>query len=128
MSFLLVLFLFAPLKATIVNPSEVKWTHEKGGAPEAERAVFRGDDSTGALELLVRFEGGHVFKPHWHASNEHLILFEGQMTVNGKTLEAGGIAFLPAKEVQTLVCSSKTRCSFYLAWDGNPKSNPPPVQ
>lgn len=128
MSFLLVIFLLAGPKHVVVNPSEAKWEHEKGGAPEAESVLVRADETTGALELLVRYEGGHVFKPHWHESNERLILFEGQMSVNGKTLEPSGVAYLPAKEMQSLSCTSKTRCSFYLYWDGNPKTHPPPVQ
>ena len=39
-------------------------------------------------------------------------------------LSAGGYAYLPAKELQKLSCSSATRCTFYLAWDGKPQSHP----
>jgi glyoxylate utilization-related uncharacterized protein len=38
-------------------------------------------------------------------------------------LNTGGYAYLPAKEVQKLYCSSATRCTFYLAWDGKPQSH-----
>jgi quercetin dioxygenase-like cupin family protein len=75
---------------------------------------------------LVRFPGGHVIPPHWHESNERVILLEGQMTLKqdqGDTvLNTGGYAYLPAKEVQRLSCSSTTRCTFYLAWDGKQQS------
>jgi hypothetical protein len=33
-------------------------------------------------------------------------------------LEAGGYAFLPAKEAQHTKCVSTTRCAFYVFWDG----------
>jgi hypothetical protein len=42
----------------------------------------------------------------------------------GRTIGAGGYAFLPAHEVQRLSCTSKTRCTFYLSWDGKPDSQP----
>jgi quercetin dioxygenase-like cupin family protein len=68
-----------------------------------------------------------VIPPHWHDSNERVIVLEGQLTFrrdSGDTLlDEGGFAFLPAHEVQRLSCSSKTRCTFYLAWDGKPQSH-----
>jgi quercetin dioxygenase-like cupin family protein len=77
---------------------------------------------------LVRYPAGHVIAPHFHDSNERLIVAEGQMTLKKDTgdavIDAGGYAYLPAKEVQRLSCTSKTRCTFYLLWDGNPQSHP----
>ena len=79
------------------------------------------------MELLVRFPAGHVFAPHWHESNERIMVLEGRLSVNqdsGETsLEPGGFAFLPAHDVQRLKCTSTTRCTLYLSWDGNPKSH-----
>jgi hypothetical protein len=53
---------------------------------------------------------------------------QGQLTLrqdSGATaLNTGGFAYLPAGEVQRLACTSTTRCTFYLAWDGNPRSTP----
>jgi quercetin dioxygenase-like cupin family protein len=81
------------------------------------------------MELLVRFPGGHVIKPHWHESNERIVVLEGQLTLHqdarDTALNLGGYAYLPAREVQRLSCSSKTRCTFYLAWDGPPASHAP---
>jgi glyoxylate utilization-related uncharacterized protein len=63
-----------------------------------------------------------VFGPHWHSTNERIILIEGRLSMrqgaDEKFLEPGGYAFLPAKEVQRLMCVSKTRCTFYVYWDG----------
>lgn len=116
-----------PASTVLTNLDTAKWTHEKGDPPESEAAVLREDSKSGGMEMLVRFPGGHVIKPHWHDSNERIIVLEGQLTLrqdNGETaLNAGGFAFLPAKEVQRLSCSSKTRCTFYLSWDGKPDSH-----
>jgi hypothetical protein len=68
---------------------------------------------TGGMDLLVRFPAGHVIPPHFHDSNEHIIVAEGQLRLRQ---DSG--------EVQRLSCSSKTRCTFYLSWDGKPESHP----
>ena len=86
------------------------------------------DRSTGGMDLLVRFPAGHVIAPHFHDSNERVIVVEGQLTLRQDTgdalIDAGGYAFLPARELQRLSCTSKTRCTFYLSWDGKPDSHP----
>jgi quercetin dioxygenase-like cupin family protein len=114
----------------ITNHSTAKWVHEAGDAPGSESVTLREDPQTGALELLVRYPAGHVFKPHWHSANERMILIEGRMSLrqgNGPEtfLESGGYAFLPAKEVQRSACISKTRCTFYVYWDGKLDFHPP---
>jgi len=119
-----------PSKAIIVNLKTAHWTHEKGSPPETEGVVIRSDAATGATDLLARYPAGHVIKPHFHDSNEHIFVAEGQLTLTEDTgkmiIDVGGFAFLPAHEVQRIACTSSTRCSFYLSWDGNPKSHPAP--
>ena len=114
--------------AFLTNLATAKWTHDKGDPPGSESVFLRADPQTHGIELLVRFPSGHVIAPHWHDANERIIVLEGQLTLRqdaGETaLDAGGVAFLPAKEVQRLSCTSKTRCTFYLAWDGKPSSHP----
>jgi quercetin dioxygenase-like cupin family protein len=109
--------------AAVTNLDTAKWVRDK----ESESVLLHTDPATGGMELLVRFPGGHVISPHWHESNERIIVLEGQMTLKqdqGDTiLNTGGYAYLPAKEVQKLSCSSATRCTFYLAWDGKPQSH-----
>ena len=130
--FLLVLFAAALAsaqpQAVITNLDSAKWAHDKGDPPGSESVVLRTDEKSGGMELLVRYPAGHVFKPHFHESNERIIILEGQITLkrdSGETaLDAGGVAFLPAREVQRFSCTSKTRCTFYLAWDGSPRSFP----
>jgi len=108
--------------SVIVSREESKWVHEAKDPPGVESVFLREDSSTGGMELLVSFPAGHVFAPHWHDSNERIIVMEGSLKIGEKTIGAGSYAFLAAKEVQRLSCASKTKCVFYLSWDGNPKS------
>ncbi|HEY1341363.1 MAG TPA: cupin domain-containing protein [Bryobacteraceae bacterium] len=114
--------------AVLANLDTAQWTHDKGDPPGSEGVMLRADPKTGGIELLVRFPGGHVIAPHRHESNERIIVLEGQLTLrqdSGDTaLNPGGFAFLPAREVQRLSCTAKTRCTFYLAWDGKPATHP----
>jgi quercetin dioxygenase-like cupin family protein len=72
----------------------------------------------------VRYPAGHVFAPHWHRTNERIIVLEGRLSLRQgdavKYLDPGGFAYLPANEVQVMACVSETRCAFYLSWDGKP--------
>jgi len=115
-------------QAVIVNPAEAKWTREANDPPGAESFLLREDARTGAVELFVRYPGGHVFAPHWHNANERIMLIEGRLSLRQGTelkyLEPGGFAFLPAKEVQVMSCISETRCTFYLSWDTKPDFHP----
>ena len=114
--------------AIVVNLDTAHWTHEQGSLAGSEGAMIRVDPVSGAMDLLVRFPPGHVIAPHFHDSNERIFVAEGQLTLRKESadvvLKTGGFAFLPAGEVQRLSCSSTTRCSFYLSWDGKPNSHP----
>jgi quercetin dioxygenase-like cupin family protein len=122
MKFILLTLAVAALGAgqTVTNLDTAKWTHDK----ESDSVLLHTDAATGGMELWVRFPAGHVIAPHWHDSNERIIVLEGQLTVGDSVLNTGGFAYLPAKEVQRLSCTSSTRCTFYLAWDGKPQSHP----
>jgi len=108
--------------AVLANLSTAKWGHDAGDPPGSESVTLREDAQTGAVELLVRYPAGHVFAPHWHSANERIVLLEGRMSMRQgeaeKFLDPGGYAFLPAKELQRMACVSKTRCTFYVYWDG----------
>ena len=108
--------------AVVVNMDQAKWTREAKDPPGSETVVLREDPQTGGLELLVSYAAGQVFAPHSHESNERILLIEGRLSIGDKFLDPGGYAFLPAKEVQRMACASKTRCRFYVSWDGNPRS------
>jgi quercetin dioxygenase-like cupin family protein len=114
--------------SVITNLDTAKWEHDKNDPPGSESVLLRMDQQTHAMELLVRFPAGHVIPPHTHESNERIMVLEGQLTLKQDSgtaeLNVGGYAYLPAGEVQRLSCTAKTRCTFYLAWDGSPKSKP----
>jgi quercetin dioxygenase-like cupin family protein len=117
----------APSNAVVTNLNTAKWSHDKGDPPGMESVLLRDDPRTGGIELLVRFPAGHAIAPHWHDSNERLIVLEGRMTVRQESgemsLDPGAFAFLPARDVQRLACAPNARCTVYLAWDGSPKSH-----
>jgi quercetin dioxygenase-like cupin family protein len=106
--------------AVVANAADLKW--ESDAKDKSESAVLREDPATGAFEMFVRYPAGHVFAPHWHSANERIVLLEGQMAIGEggekKFLEAGGFAYLPARQVQHLSCVSSTACRFYVYWDG----------
>ena len=103
-----------------VNSAQAKWQHDAGDPAGNESITIR-EDATGT-EFFVHYPAGHVFPPHWHSSNERIVLLEGRLSIqDGKdtqTLDPGGYAFLPAKVPQKMACVSTTRCAFYVHWDG----------
>ena len=113
--------------AVVTNLDTANWTVDKSGAADTASVMLHTDQSTGGMDLLVRFPAGRVVPPHFHDSNERIFVAEGQLTLHqdgaDKVINVGGFAFLPAREVQRLSCTSKTRCSFYLSWDGKPDSH-----
>ena len=113
----------AVAQSVVTNMAGAKWVHDKGDPPGVENVFLRQDAQTGGMELLVRFPAGHVLTPHWHSVNERIVVLEGKLSVKvgsgaATSLDPGGFAFLPAKEVQHLACTSESRCSFYIYWDG----------
>jgi quercetin dioxygenase-like cupin family protein len=114
-------------QTVVANHATARWVQEGG----SESVTLREDPRTGAIEMLVRYPPGHVFKPHWHNANERMVLIEGRMSLRQGDgpetfLEPGGYAFLPAKEVQRTACVSKTRCAFYVYWDAKLDFHPAP--
>src|SRR5256885_9177874 len=63
---------------------------------------------TTLFRSLVRFPAGHVIAPHFHDSNERIVVVEGQLSSGDQSIETGGFAYLPAKEVQRLACGSRS--------------------
>ena len=115
-------------QAVLVNLDTANWAKDQGAPADTGGVTLHTDPATGAMDLLVRFPAGHVIAPHFHDSNERVFVVEGQLTLRqdsgDKLINTGGYAFLPAHEVQRLSCTSKSRCTFYLSWDGKPDSHP----
>jgi quercetin dioxygenase-like cupin family protein len=105
------------------NQAEGKWEHHGKDASGIESMTLREDEASGATELIAHYPAGHEFAPHWHDSNERVVILEGALRIRsgGKEtmLEPGGYAYFPAKQVHGMTCVSKSsRCAFYVAWDG----------
>ena len=90
----------APSQAVIANLDTANWTHEKGDPPGSEGVMLHADPVTGGMDLLVRFPAGHVTAPHFHDSNERIMVAEGQLTLRRDSgsivIKSGGYAYLPA--------------------------------
>ena len=102
----------------LVNLADAKWVKARDGT---ESVTIREDDQV--TEYLVRVPAGHAFCPHSHSVSERIVLLQGRLSLQqGKRpetlLDAGGYAFLPAKEVQHTKCVSASPCTFYVQWDG----------
>jgi quercetin dioxygenase-like cupin family protein len=114
-------------RAIVSNIDTANWTHEAREPAGSGSVVLHTDETTGGMDLLVRYPAGHVIAPHFHYSNERLFVVEGQLTLRqdkgDAVINAGGYAFLPAREIQRMSCNSKMRCTFYLSWDGKPASH-----
>src|SRR5690348_17405057 len=79
---------------SIVNLATVKWTRDSAAA---ESVVLREDDR--ATDYLVRVPTGHVFRPHWHTTDERIVLLEGRLSIQqgdgaAALLDSRGYAFL----------------------------------
>jgi anti-sigma factor ChrR (cupin superfamily) len=102
----------------LANPTDVKWESAASGS---ESATLREDPKSGSVELFARYPAGHVFPPHWHSGNERIVLIEGRIAIEDgpakRFIEPGGYAYLPARQIQKMVCASEGRCSFYVFWD-----------
>jgi quercetin dioxygenase-like cupin family protein len=108
-------------RGTALNQAEAGWHHSASEPQGVENVALHEDTATGSLDVFARYPGGYTIPPHWHSSNERILLTEGrlQVEINGKqkTLDPGGFAFLPARELQRISCVSKTRCVMYMSWD-----------
>jgi quercetin dioxygenase-like cupin family protein len=74
----LLLFLGALAAASgqtvVANLDTAKW--DKSGG-----VLLRTDPASGGMDLLVRLPAGHVIPAHFHDSNEHVIVVEGELTL-----------------------------------------------
>jgi len=110
-------------RGTAENQAEANWHHPASEPAGVENVALHEDPTTGMLDVFARYPAGYTIPQHYHSSNERIVVIEGQLQaeINGvkKTLDPGGFAFLPAREVQRLACTSKTRCVLYMSWDGS---------
>ena len=117
---------FAQGQMQIVPTDMLNWVpcDPKAAQPDAcQFAFFRGDPKKEAHYRMIQFKAGFTVPPHWHTSNEHLVMTKGSMTIaaeggheQGTVLKAGDYAFLPARNIHWV--PSTDGCVFYLYVDG----------
>jgi len=110
----------------ILSLDEIKWMpcDPNAAQPEAcQLAYFRGDPEKEPNAKMLKAKAGFVFPPHWHTSNEHLVMTQGTITIAAEdgqeqesTLAVGDYLFIPARRVHWGSCPED--CVFYLYVDG----------
>lgn len=94
---------------TMANPNEFKWGPAPPGLPAgAQVVVLEGDPAkAGApFALRIKMPDGYKVAPHWHPTDEHIIVLSGTLMIGlGDTfdlakahaLTAGGYGRMPRK-------------------------------
>ena len=110
----------------IVNVQSIKWVPCNPNAPQpddCQLAFFKGDPAKEPNYKMLKAKGGFSFPPHWHTSDEYLVLTKGALTIAAedgqekeRSLKPGDFLFIPARRVHWGGCPEE--CIFYLAVDG----------
>jgi ketosteroid isomerase-like protein len=88
-----------------LNGDELKWS-DSSPFPGAHVAVLYGASYTGGYTIRMRRPDGHVEKPHYHESDEHVSVLSGIMHVGVgdgsnraivRTFREGGYVVIPAR-------------------------------
>jgi quercetin dioxygenase-like cupin family protein len=86
-------------------------------------AYFRGDPAKELNYKMLKAKAGFVFPPHWHTSDEHLVMTKGTIKIAAEdgqeqdsTLNVGDYLYIPARRVHWGSCPED--CIFYLYVDG----------
>jgi mannose-6-phosphate isomerase-like protein (cupin superfamily) len=83
-----------------LTPDELKWGPAPPGLPPgAQLAVLRGDPSKAgmAFHMRAKFPDGYKVAPHWHPTDENIIVIQGTMMIGtGDTFDESKMKELPA--------------------------------
>jgi quercetin dioxygenase-like cupin family protein len=85
-------------------------------------ALENGNPDTGPSTFLLKAPAGCKVAPHYHSSEEQLIVIRGRVLtemkgMSGVTLTAGGVAVMPAKAVHWFSCSGKDPCLMAVTFN-----------
>jgi len=102
------------------NVSDMKLVNIPGLPTCAVGSVQNGDPTKGASFILAKAPAGCTIPWHWHTPNETLMIVSGSALLEMKdgkplTLQPGGFALLPAREVHQFSCL--TACMLYVYSD-----------
>jgi quercetin dioxygenase-like cupin family protein len=91
----------------IVTPDEIKWGPPPPALPPGSQfAVLEGDPSKAGSSFTIRarFPNGYTVPPHWHTTDENVIVLKGTLMIGlgdkldkgaGKELRVGSYALMP---------------------------------
>jgi quercetin dioxygenase-like cupin family protein len=85
-------------------------------------ALENGNPDTGPSTFLLKAPAGCRAAPHYHTSEEQLIVIRGNVLtemkgMRGATLTAGGVAVMPSKAVHWFSCSGKDPCLMVVTFN-----------
>jgi quercetin dioxygenase-like cupin family protein len=85
-------------------------------------ALENGNPDTGPSTFLLKAPAGCRVAPHFHTSEEQLIVIRGKVLtemkgMRGVELTAGGVAVMPAKAVHWFSCGGKDPCLMAVTFD-----------
>lgn len=91
----------------MVTPDDIKWGPAPPSLPPgAQLAVLSGDPSQAGVPFTMRarFPDGYKVPPHWHPSDENVVVLEGALVMSlgekfdetaGREMTAGSYALMP---------------------------------
>lgn len=110
----------------VVPVAKIQWVPCDPSAPKpdiCQLAYFRGDPGKEPNHKMIKAKGAFVFPPHWHVSDEHLVITKGTVLIAAEggqekdiALKVGDYLHIPAKRVHWGSCPEE--CVFYLYADG----------
>src|SRR6185503_17885391 len=83
----------------MISPDQVKWGPGPPSLPPgAELAVLSGDPSkAGSFTMRVKFPAGYKVPPHWHPTDENVVVISGTMLLGaGDKFDEAAAHELPA--------------------------------
>ena len=83
----------------MLTPADVKWGPAPPTLPPgAQAAVLDGDPSKpGLFSLRLKFPDGYTIAPHWHPTDENVVVMQGTLGLGmGNSLDPNTAKFLPA--------------------------------
>jgi quercetin dioxygenase-like cupin family protein len=108
----------------LLSPGQLQWGPAPPALPAgAQMAVLNGDPSQATpFSVSVKFPTGYIIPPHWHPTDENVVVVEGSLAVGmgdsvdtspATTLGPGGYALLPKEMHHYAKANSATTIVVY---------------
>ena len=76
------------------------------------------DEASGAEHYLIRYPSGMTAKSHRHTAAHTIVVLEGAMAVNGRTIRAPSYVHFPGGELMHHAPAEDGGCLFVIIFDG----------